>query len=462
MMLFRLALRNILRNRRRSLGTGSAIAIGALALLTFGGFQGYIFKNFETSLVQRDGHLAVFRDGYFLFGSGNPAAYGIENYDKVSKLIAEDAVIAPHLRVITPTVALMGIAGNFTGGMNTAKTFFGTGVVPADRTKMQSWAGRGVGMGFPPNPLLAQDDPKRGYVGVGMARVLGLCAPLKVADCPAPPVAAATGAAREDFADLAKDDLPKERQVDALPHIDLLAATAAGTPNVVSLSVAGVRHQGVREIDDIFVGLHFTLAQQLLYGRGEAKTTSLVLQLHRTEDVPLVRARLADIFAANGLKLEARDYVELNSFYAQVRSFFGSLFLFIAIIMGMIVLFTVVNTMSMAVMERTSEIGTIRAMGLRRGGVRRQFLLEGALLGAIGTTVGLVASLIVAVLVNGAGITWTPPGNSAPVPLQLDVAGAPVLIAATWIGLVVIATIAAFLPANRAAKLQIVDALRHA
>jgi putative ABC transport system permease protein len=53
MMLLKIASRNILRNRRRSFMTGSAIAVGAAAMLVFGGFISYIFAGLETGLVQR-------------------------------------------------------------------------------------------------------------------------------------------------------------------------------------------------------------------------------------------------------------------------------------------------------------------------------------------------------------------------------------------------------------------------
>ena len=71
-LLFKIVLRNILRNRRRSIMTGSAVAAGSLALLLFGGFTSYIFSGLETGNVQRNGHLTVFHSGYFLFGEGNP------------------------------------------------------------------------------------------------------------------------------------------------------------------------------------------------------------------------------------------------------------------------------------------------------------------------------------------------------------------------------------------------------
>src|ERR1700752_3671422 len=142
------------------------------------------------------------------------------------------------------------------------------------------------------------------------------------------------------------------------------------------------------------------LAQQLVYGRGEHKATGIVLQLHRSEDLPAARTRLTTLFRQKHLDLEVRDFGELSPFYGQVKSMFSLIFLFISMVMGVIVLFAVVNTMTMNVMERTNEIGTIRAMGGRRGGVRLQFILEGALIGAIGATIGAVLALGVATLVN--------------------------------------------------------------
>ena len=62
--------------------TGSAVAVGAAARCSlFGAFTTYHLRRAsQTQLVQRTGHLTVFRTGYFLFGAGNPAAYGIADY----------------------------------------------------------------------------------------------------------------------------------------------------------------------------------------------------------------------------------------------------------------------------------------------------------------------------------------------------------------------------------------------
>jgi putative ABC transport system permease protein len=129
--------------------------------------------------------------------------------------------------------------------------------------------------------------------------------------------------------------------------------------------------------------------------------------------------------------------------------------------MGVIVLFTVANTMSMSVMERTNEIGTARAMGTRRSRIRWQFLIEGAMLGIAGATLGFLLASVLAAFINGAGLTWTPPGQAAPVPLRLLTGGVAPLLLGTWLGLVLMATIAALVPANRGARMPVVDALRH-
>jgi putative ABC transport system permease protein len=465
-LLIKTAARNIFRNARRSLMTGSAVAAGALAMVLFGGFVSYIFTQLETSNVQRIGHLNVFRSGYFLFGSGNPAAYGIDDYRRVIELIAKDPEIRPRLNIATPTQSLVGIAGNFSDGNEASKTFLGVGFVPSERDRMRQWDEHRTGQISPPDERLADSDETRGLVGMGLARILGLCSALRVNQCPAPPARVASipepGQRRDELIGLANlENDPAAQKKNEPPHLELLGATAGGAPNVVRLTVAGAEAQGVRELDDNYIAMHLALAQQLVYGRGEHKVTAIALQLNRTEELPFVRARLQKLFADNKLDLEVRDFGEMSPFYVQVKAMFSTIFVFISLVMGVIVLFAVVNTMTMNVMERTNEIGTIRAMGVRRGGVRWQFILEGALVGAMGATAGAILAFGAAALVNGAGLTWMPPGNSSAVPFHVDVAGHPMLTVATWIVLTLVAMAAALIPANRAARLSIVDALRH-
>ena len=467
-MLATIAFRNILRNSRRSLMTASAIAVGAIAMILFGEYNDFAFLGLQTQAVIGSGHLSVFQKGYFEFGSGNPSGYSISKYKDVIALIKNDPELKPLLHVVTPTVSLFGIAGNFS--IDASKTFFGTGFIPSDRDTMRHWDEyhlRPAGYVYP-SLGLSDAEINHGVVGVGMARVLGLCAALKVADCPAPPkekiIAVNAGPGPSvDLTELAgRDRAPAAEQpkAESEPRLDLLGATANGAPNVVTFYATEAQNQGIKELDDMFVGMHIALAQELLYGRGEHKAVSIVIQLHNSEDLERAKTRLEKLIADHHLGLEVRDFNELSSSYTQIKSFLTVMFGFMAVIMGMIVIFTVVNTMTMSVMERVNEIGTARAMGVRRSGIRWLFVIEGFLLGVIGATLGVLLASLLAAWFNHAGIMYTPPGQARRVAMRL-LTGDYVLLIRVWISLVVIATVGALVPAGRAARMKVVDALRH-
>ncbi|HLG98112.1 MAG TPA: FtsX-like permease family protein [Bryobacteraceae bacterium] len=466
MLTLKIAFRNIFRNTRRSVTTLSTIAVGAAAVLVFGAYITYIEYGVQTGAVQRTGHFQVFRNGYFTFGTAAPASWGIDNYGSVLRLIQEDPVLKSISAVVTPVQSLSGIVGNFDN--NTSKTFFGTGFVPSARDRMKQWNEYGTGSQGLKRSGLKDSDLSRGITGAGLVRILGLCDRLHLDNCPIPPpaaesaVTAAAAVSPVDLGELAKRDAsPISLRSDSDPTVDLLAATAGGAPNVVTLQIARVELQPLKELDDNYIGMNIGLAQNLVYGRGEHKASGIVVQLRRTEDMKTARARLLSLFKEHGLDLELRDFTELNPQYNQIIGLFGSIFSFISAIIAIVVLFTVTNAMGMSVIERTGEIGTSRAMGVRRQGIRKQFLIEGSLLGVIGATVGVAMAYVVAYAVNHSTLTWTPPGQAAPVPLRLYMTGAYSLLTLTWTGLLVVSALAALIPANRAARMTVVDALRH-
>jgi putative ABC transport system permease protein len=84
----------------------------------------------------------------------------------------------------------------------------------------------------------------------------------------------------------------------AAAELELLAATISGAPNVARLKVIKAESQGVKEFDDVYVGMHLAQAQRLLYGAGAPEVTSIVLQLHHTSQIPLASARLQQLLAA--------------------------------------------------------------------------------------------------------------------------------------------------------------------
>ena len=466
MMTLKIAVRNVFRNRRRSTMTGMTVAVGAVAALLLGALMSYVTLDFQTATVRRGGHLTVFRNGYFDFGAGNPSSYGIAGYQDIAKLLQDYPVLKPLLAVVTPYQVVFGLAGNYRAGVS--KTFFGQGVVPADRVQMRKWNDYNIAH-YEDISSALPDDPESGLVGIGLARILGLCEDLHLSKCPQ--LATVQKALNPEVADLPAQDFSGLGEEDkslqpaaakhAGPRLDLLAATARGAPNVVSLFIDHAEFQGIKEIDDNYIVMNLSLAQRLLYGSGQSKVTGLSLQLHHSRDLDLARSRINELIRSHNLDLEVRDFMELTPLYRQVIAFFGFLFTFFALIIGTIVLFTIANTMGMSVMERISEIGTMRAVGVQRREVLGQFLAEGCVLGLIGASLGVVLAVTITVIINRSGLQWTPPTAADATDLQLYLFGNPKLLVGVWLLLVLVATIAAIVPARHAARLQVIDALRH-
>ena len=381
-----LALRNLLRNRRRSLATLLAMVVGSVSILLFGGYVQNIVYGLQTNYVRGGGHLQLQHRDYLLFGSADPTAYGIADYGHVIDVVKSDPVLAPMLTVVTPSLQFGGIGGNFAASVS--RTVYASGIVVADRNAMQLW--NDYGFSDKPEVLsLTGSSVDSAVIGTGVARVLRLCDALRIADCPQPgPSERPPGAPMpEDVASLASSDVTADdppRDDDA--RIELLAATIGGAPNVARLKVVKAETQGVKEIDDTYIALHLPQAQRLLYGPTRPEVSAISLQLRHTSQIPLARARLQQLLATTlrGYPLAVYDFETLHPFYGQTIGLFSAIFGFMAVLNGAIVLFTVGNTMNAAVVERTVEIGTLRAIGLRRAGIRTLFVSEAVLLGALG------------------------------------------------------------------------------
>ena len=463
MMTLNLAVRNLLRNRRRSLATLLAMAIGSTSILLFGGYSTNINYTMHTSYVQNGGHLQIQHRDFYLYGSGNPTAYGIADYTKIISAIEADDVLKKMVLVVTPTLQFGGIAGNYAASVS--RTVVGNGFVAEDINRMRRWNDFNIRID---TPVFALDGAPAdaAIVGTGVARVLQLCEALKIENCPKPAKDAKPegNALPADVAQLSLQETPAATASSgSTPRIELLAGDARGSPNVASLSVIKAENQGFKEFDEVYVMMHLAQTQKLIYGKAPPRATSIVLQLAHSSQIPVAVARLEPILAqlSSAQPLVVLDFRTLNPFYVQTLQLFETIFGFIFALIGAIVLFTVGNTMNTAVVERTVEIGTLRAIGLRSSGIRRLFVTEGAFLGFCGAVSGVALALLVSALANRMGLTWTPPGSVVALPLTLTVWGETRMIIGTTIGLMCIALLSAWWPAYRAAKLNVVDALRH-
>jgi len=460
-----LALRNLWRNQRRSSTTLLAMMIGMLSILLFGGYSRTVYYGLETDFVGRSGHLQLQRKDYFWFGSGDPQGYSLQGYRQLVEDIQQDAVLAPLLRVVTPVLQFGGIAGNFEAGLS--KLVIVQGVDVAAQNEMRRWNDYQLAI----TPELHSMDPSasnEAEIGIGVARMLQLCSQLALPNCPEPQLAATDQNANTLPADIAAL-ADTQSQSGAAPlktsgaRLELLAASISGAPNVNQLQINRAVTTGAKELDEVYLAMQLSQAQQLLYGESGERVTALQIQLNHSADLEVARARLQTLSASHWQTqaLEVHDFRTLNPAFGQITGMFAAIFGFITILISAIVLFTVGNTMSMAVLERTVEIGTLRTLGLRRSGIRRLFISEGLLLGVTGAVLGTTLALLFAALINQAGFSWLPPGNSNPVPITIRLWGEHQMLLGIGLTVVLVATISAWWPARRAAQQDVVDALRY-
>jgi len=460
--IYRLAWRNLIRSRKRSILTAAAVTVGAASIVLFGGYVAANIKGLQTITVRQVGHLQISARGYSDFGRSAPGDYAVDQPEKLVAALKADPVVGPLIRQTSSQVQLQGIAGNYEKGVSSP--FLGLGVDPAERAAMLRWDG--LHTGIPPGVSgLKSGDDAAGVIGVGLSQMLMLCDDLRIADCKRRQIQAPVDAAAPDpsLQALAASARPADAAGTQHPEIEVLTATANGAPNVLRLDLLKSERQPVKEIDAAYLAMPLRFAQRLIFGTTQGKVTGVVVQLQRTSDLEqakrLLKARLADW----PQPLEVTDFHELAPVYYQVDSMLRSFFNFIAGLMVTITFFSIVNTINIAINERVAEIGTLRALGFDRSFVLKMFMIEGSTLGLVGALIGAVAAALIAEYgINLVGWTWTPPGRSVAVPVSIDVFGSPWLVVGCVLALTLVACLSSLGPARRAARLEVVEALRHA
>jgi putative ABC transport system permease protein len=240
--------------------------------------------------------------------------------------------------------------------------------------------------------------------------------------------------------------------------VTLLATTRDGMLNAIDGTVVGVADIHIKELDDRYLATSLGLASDLLDARGEV--SRVVVFLRRTSGTDAALRDIGAALAGAGFRIDGRTWRDLAQFYGQVRTLYLGIFGFMGAILVAVVLLAAVNTMMMAAAERTREIGTLRAIGTRPGAIRRMFVAEGIILALGGCVCGAIVSLLMRLVLNHSGIVLPPPpGATRAMPLHVELYAAAYVAGA--VAMTATSALASWLPARRASRMPIVEALTH-
>lgn len=400
--MFKLALRNLFRQRTRTGLTLTVIVFGVVGLILSGGFVEDIFVQLrEFTIHSQLGHLQVYRKGYYEEGRRHPYKYMIEDASGLVDQLEQ----LPHTADVMRRVNFSALLTTETADL----AVVGEGVEPDKEARLGSY------MQMTKGRQLSDADAYGIVIGEGVARSL---------------------------------------QLNPGDFITLLLSNASGEMNSLEFEVVGVFQTFSKDFDARAIRIPLDVAQELL---NTEAVHSIVLSLDRTESTDVVFAAVKSLLPAD--RFEIKKWIELSKFYRKTVALYKQQFGILQLIILGMVLLSVANSVSMAANERVGEFGTLRALGQRSRDIRRLLWMENAILGSLGAGIGAALGVILAWGISQIGIPMPPPPNSN-TDYTAYIRIIPVaVVAAAAIGLLA-TMISSVLPAFRVSRVDIADALR--
>jgi putative ABC transport system permease protein len=401
-MWLKFALQNTLRNRRRSAVTVSIAALGTAGILLAGGFALYTYESLAEAAARDSGHLVIGKPTQFTQDEETPLQHGMDNANEVrAQLLADESV-----RAVLPRVEFSGLISN------------------GDKSVVM------VGLGVEPDSEFSVKGP---FLTLKIGEVLG-------SDAKSPEV-------------MLGETLARNLKAKPGSSLTLLASTTDGALNAMDVTVKALFSTGVPEVDKRLIYTDIATAQKLL---NTQKVSSLGVFLSRMDLTPSMQARVASSFP----KLTVQTWEDQAFFYKAVRNLYNRIFGALGLIIAVIVVFVVTNAMSMAIIERTRELGTLRALGTLPRQLLTTLSLEGMVLGGVGGLVGAVIALAVSVFLLIVPFEMPPPpGRSVGYPLNVTID--PLMYLMTLLAMVLLTMAASAWVARKTVNMAVVDALSH-
>jgi ABC-type lipoprotein release transport system permease subunit len=406
MLFLRIAWRNVWRQRRRSLLTLGAIALGVAFTVLFRGIgDGFHEQMVDNSVRAHIGHLEVHRTGYHDNPTLAKTLTGV-------KSLEDDIRGLPGLRGYSIRVLGDGLISNAENSAGVAIV----GVEPEMESTVTS-----IHNALVAGTYLAGGD-RPALLGDRLARKLGVGLGDKVV---------------------------------------VMAQAADGALGANLFRVSGVFRSGAADLDRATLYVLRRDAQDL-FALGERVTEAAIL-LHSSRDVDGTQKEL--VSRIGGADLEVLAWHQVEPFLKQFIELDDAFIVIIAAILFIVVSIGILNTIMMSVFERVREFGVMMALGTKPAQIVRLVVVEALLLAVVGILLGAAAGGAATVWfgVNGIDLSAWDEGMSI-AGITTSVIN-PVLTAANliWSGatVLVLVVVVAIYPAARAARLNPIDAIRH-
>jgi putative ABC transport system permease protein len=402
-----LALRNVLRNRRRSVLTAGVVVFGFAAFALAGGFMSQTFDGLKQGTIRGGvGQIQVAQPETFRGAEDRTLEHGIADAAAAESVLRRD----PDVDAILPRIDFVGLVSN------------GARSVPY------------LGVGFDPAPEAAAMDTKS-LVKEGR-----------------------WFSSSDETGVLLGTGLALALQVRPGGTVTMFGTTPEGVLNALDATVVGLVDLPVKELNDRYLATTLPSASRLLGVSGIV--SKLVVMLRPGRDDRAAKGRLEVSLRNVRPRLEVKSWRELALFYNQVKLLYVGIFGFMGAILVVVVLLACANTMTMATTERIREIGTLRAIGTPPATIRKMFVAEGVVISTFGCLAGAVLALVVRAALNSSGIELPPPpGASHGMPIH--VAFYPATYIVGLVAMVSTLALASYIPARRASRVPIVEALAH-
>jgi putative ABC transport system permease protein len=412
MNIWKMALRNLGRNRRRTALAVLSVFI-ALTLVTFmdGLISGVVDSLARNFTKNETGHVNVTTTEYRARKRFMPASAAIRDADAVVAAISSTPGLGGQLQMVTPRVQFGVVLSS--GAQSKAARAIG-GDPLAEKSMLM------LDRAILPGGAYLQESGTA-LIGKRLADTLGL----GVGDT-----------------------------------LKVIAEKADYGLGFKKLRIAGLFHTGLDTFDGSTFLVSIDDARDLLgLGRGASQVLVMLKDYQRAEGAAnAIRAHLA----ASGLTgLSVQGWSSLGDI-ASLIILTRNIYFWAEIIVAFLGAFIIANVVMMVVLERRREIGILLSMGMERPRIQWLFLVEGVLMGALGSAAGVIAGTALNLLLGLKGLDMTRAVSGAGIPLDnvIHPAVHPLTVAWLFVVGIAVALVVSFLPSRAAARMDPIDAIR--